>query len=141
MATSKGTLISKGGRAGMVMMGGHYAYIAAEAGAEGNKLVFARAYDGADGEVKEEMRELASLPKELEEVSLSFTMTKGESGPVFRMFYSADGTRQISVETDFTPSDHTWVGAKIGLFATTDRAQGQAGYGEFAYIHVTALEE
>lgn len=125
----------------MVMMGGHYAYIAAEAGAQGKKLVFARAYDGPDGEVREEMRELTSLPQELEKISVSFTMTKGESGPVFRMYYSVDGTQEISVDTDFMPSDHTWVGAKIGLFATTDRAQGQAGYGDFAYIHVTALEE
>lgn len=66
-------------------------------------------------------------------------MEEGESGPKFYMDYSLDGEQFVNVETDFMPSDHTWVGAKIGLFANVLEESEKGGYGEFAYIHVETL--
>ena len=42
---------------------------------------------------------------------------------------------------EFTPSDHTWVGAKIGLFANIVGDKEAGGYGDFEYLHVEALED
>ena len=59
-----------------------------------------------------------------------------EHAPIFAMKYSLDGENYVDVPVDFMPSDHTWVGAKIGLFATV-LGQEKGGYGDFEYIHVT----
>jgi beta-xylosidase len=44
----------------------------------------------------------------------------------------------IDLGVDYTPSDHTWVGAKIGIFAlATDKASG--GYADFISVTVDEL--
>ena len=45
------------------------------------------------------------------------------------------------VRAEFTLSDHTWVGAKIGLFANVIGEKELGGYGDFEYLHVEALED
>ena len=49
------------------------------------------------------------------------------------------GDEEIAVPTDFMPSDHTWVGAKIGLFANIFAENSIGGHADFEYIHVTSL--
>ena len=128
--------LSNNHQAGMVMMGGQYAYLAVRV-KDGNKtLVFGRAYDGKEG-VYEDIRQLAELPEETTGVWFTFYMKETESGPRFSMAYGLEEGREIPVETDFMPSDHTWVGSKIGLFATNLGSDGQKGYADFEFIHVT----
>ncbi len=132
-------------QSGMVMMGGHYAYLAVRTErAEGTgrlkrQLVSGVSFDGARGR-EEEIVPLAELSERQESVQLIFALERaeGSDAPVFRMYYRTDGER-IPVETDFMPSDHTWVGAKIGLFAESLTAGPQSGSGDFAYIRVRAL--
>lgn len=141
-------------QAGMVMMGGHYAYLAVRIMDGVKTLVYAEAYDAEDGSVKEKMTVLSHLSPEVEKVIFSFTMEEGEKGPVFKMFYTLEEAEN-AVLTDFMPSDHTWVGAKIGLFANALEETGvqksdseghlvtgeKGGYADFEYIHVTSLAE
>lgn len=123
---------------GMVMLGGHYAYLAVR-NARGQKiLVLGRAYDGEAG-MLEKAERLEELPEAMEKLWISFAVKEGESGPVFEMFYSLDGETERKVKTDFTPSDHTWVGARIGLFANLLNKEIKGGYADFEYIQVTAL--
>lgn len=131
--------LKAGEQAGMIMMGGHYAYIAVKNIDGAKKLVFGRAYDAADGSMKEEIRELEDISGEKEQVFISFTMTEGAKGPVFGMFYSYDGENETAVDTDFMPSDHTWVGSKIGLFANASGKAADGGFADFEYIHVKAM--
>ena len=70
---------------------------------------------------------------------MPFAKEEGVNGPMFFMDYSLDGDNYINVETEFMPSDHTWVGAKIGLFANVLEENAKGGYADFAYIHVEAL--
>ena len=58
--------------------------------------------------------------------------------PVLRMFYSADGGTFSDSTCRFVPVDHTWVGAKIGIFALADRGSGN-GYADFESVRVTKL--
>lgn len=131
--------LEEGARAGMIMMGGHYAYIAVKAVNGSKKLVFGRAYDDENGIMKEEIRELEQIDNGMEKIFISFTMTEGVEGSEFKMFYSYDGIEEIPVDTDFMPSDHTWVGAKIGLFANTSCSGKENGHADFEYIHVKAI--
>ncbi|MGN0377120.1 MAG: glycoside hydrolase 43 family protein, partial [Suilimivivens sp.] len=130
----------EGEQAGMVMMGGHYAYIAVRVVNGNKKLVFGRAYDGDKGSVREEIKELAVLSDITEKIDISFAMTKGKEGSGFEMFYSVNDEETVKVDTDFMPSDHTWVGSKIGLFANSSKVNSKGGYADFEYIHVKALE-
>lgn len=135
-------------QAGMVMMGGHYAYLAVQNAGDGRKLVLGTSYDGADGR-KEDIKQLTDLQEGQEKVYLIFAMEKsvaenGEYVPVFKMYYSLAETAcagKVPVEVDFMPSDHTWVGAKIGLFASALGKEEKGGYGDFESIHVTAFPE
>lgn len=128
-------------QAGMIMMGGHYVYIGVRMAREIKRLVFGKSYDSEDG-MKEKAAQIMELPAKQEKVYLIFTMTQGDVGPVFKVYYSlTDGddiATRVEVKTDFMPSDHTWVGAKIGLFANIVAETEKDGYGDFAYIHVSA---
>lgn len=118
-------------QAGLVMMGGHYAYLAVRVENGEKKLVYARSVDGTNG-MEEEVKELSKLPDGTDAVWIQFSLTEGG----FAMAYSLDGEHDTQVQTDFFPSDHTWVGAKLGLFAELLAESGEGGYADFAYIHV-----
>lgn len=134
------------GQAGMVMMGGHYAYMAVRI-ADGKKtLVYVQSYDGEDG-MKEKTVVIRPLAEDAEKIYLSLAMKEGGQGTLFQMFYALDGEEEVNVPTDFMPSDHTWVGAKIGLFAnvcadgtgkTNTVGHKNSGYADFEYIHVSS---
>lgn len=123
---------------GLVMMGGFYAYLGVRV-VDGEKILVYTESMNKDGRMCEETERLEVLLKEQNEIYLQLRMEEGESGPKFYMDYSLDGEQFVNVETDFMPSDHTWVGAKIGLFANVLEESEKGGYGEFAYIHVETL--
>lgn len=138
--------LAEGAQAGMVMMGGHYAYLAVRIVNGSKTLVYGEAYDADEG-IKEKVTVIRTLAGDDEKIYLSFAMEEGSQGPAFRMFYGLEGEAEDDVPTDFMPSDHTWVGAKIGLFANVcaggkDRADGageeNGGYADFEYIRVAA---
>lgn len=134
------THLSENEQAGMVMMGGQYAYIALRV-IDGKKtIIFVEAYDEGN-KVRERITSLKVLAEDEEKIYITFIMEAGDEAPVFKMYYSMDGGELINVPTEFMPSDHTWVGAKIGLFANKLKEQGseEAGYADFEYIHVTAI--
>lgn len=129
------TGLSENQQAGMVMMGGQYAYLAVRVKDSRKTLVFGRAYDGKEG-VYEEIRQLTELSEGTAGVWFTFYMKETESGPRFSLTYALEKGKEIPVETDFMPSDHTWVGSKIGLFATDLGSDAQKGYADFGFIHV-----
>ena len=132
-------------QAGMVMMGGDYAYLGVRVTDGVKTLILSRSADKKGGAIKangqstekeETVTNLARLDSKQEKVWLVFEIKEAEGIPAFVMKYSLDGETYVEVPVDFMPSDHTWVGAKIGLFATV-LGQGNNGYGDFEYIHVT----
>jgi len=134
-------------QAGMVMMGGDYAYLGVRMTGGVKSLILSQSADKKDGAIKangqstekeETITTLAALAREQEKVWLVFEIREMEQTTVFLMKYSLDGENYVDVPVDFMPSDHTWVGAKIGLFATVLGAE-VGGYADFEYIHVEAL--
>ena len=125
-------------QAGMVMMGGFYGYLSVRI-TEGKKcLVYGESME-REGKMCEDFKVLEELPDSQKCVYFQFRMEEGEGGPKFFMDYSIDGEEFKNVATDFMPSDHTWVGAKIGLFASVLEEKAKGGYADFKYIKVTAL--
>ena len=140
--------LSENAQAGMVMMGGHYAYIAVKIIDSNKALVYSEAYDAEDG-VKEKNSIIRKLAEDTEKISISFTMEEGSESPLFKMYYALEGEEEVNVPTDFVPSDHTWVGAKIGLFANVcvggagnadETGHDNGGYADFEYIRVSPIE-
>ena len=138
-------------QAGMVMMGGDYAYLGVRVIDGVKTLLLSESSDKKDGEIRangqstekeETIRVLSALPAAQESVYFVFEINEQEEQPVFTMKYSLDAEEYVDVPVGFMPSDHTWVGAKIGLFATVSTAKAEnkktenIGYGDFEYIRV-----
>ena len=134
-------------QAGMVMMGGDYAYLGVRVIDGKKKLIVSESADKKDGAIRangqstdkeEKVAILEELSESQEKVWLFFVIEEASPKPVFGMKYSLDGENYHEVPIQFQPSDHTWVGAKIGLFANVLSETEKNGYGDFEYIHVTA---
>ena len=134
-------------QAGMVMMGGDYAYLGVRVINGVKTLLLSESSDKKDGAIRangqstekeENSTILAEVPAEQEKVYFVFEISEQEGNPVFVMKYSLDGKMYNMVPVNFMPSDHTWVGAKIGLFATVCSRKEGTGYGDFEYIKVEA---
>ncbi len=130
------TLVEIGGlqektQAGMVMMGGHYAYVAVRMKDGVKKMVYAQSFDGEKG-MEEETTYLCDVDASAEKVWIRERLDRNG----FFMEYSLDGKNFEKVSMTFMPTDHTWVGAKIGLFANAVSDRELDGYADFEYIHV-----
>lgn len=136
-------------QAGMVMMGGDYAYLGVRVVDGVKSLILSQSADKKDGAIKangqstekeETVTILSVLNEAQQKVWLKFEIKQKNGMPAFAMKYSIDGANYVDVAVDFMPSDHTWVGAKIGLFANVLGQEEKGGYGDFEYIHVTACD-
>lgn len=128
--------LKRGDQAGMVMLGGQYAAFAVRPIEKKNTLVYVESM-GEEPERTEKATFLCQLLREQENIWYRMAITKHEGGPRFTMKYSLDGEHYVDINTAFMPSDHTWVGAKIGLFALAKAGESGCGYADISYIHVS----
>jgi beta-xylosidase len=117
-----------GERAGLVMMGLDYAYLALTRTAEGVELVQGRAANAHQGSAESTVRVAAGSP-------LYLRVTMGE-GAVCRFSYSRDGVRYEQVGEPFQAREGRWIGAKAGLFATRPNASATGGYADFDFFRI-----
>ncbi len=146
--------LKPGNKAGAAMMGGQYVSLCAERDAGGLSIVLSESEGGdADKTEKVLFRErIASSENEIPEKLTFRLIYERESGdksdlffanvdaekPVLRMLWSADGEHFCDSTCRFVPVDHTWVGAKIGIFALSDQG-AETGYADFLSVRVTEL--
>lgn len=126
-----------GEQAGVGLMGGQYAYAALRRQADGLSLVYVTSAGADHAETIHD--EIIGLP----DVPVTFRMTllpTGDAEAVFAMEYAVDGVfRRIGLP--FTPARHTWVGARLMLFAMPlDGAEDPGGHADFGPFAVEALE-
>ena len=63
-----------------------------------------------------------------------YLRVKVSEGAVCQFSFSADGKTFTPVGESFTAREGRWVGAKIGLFASTTAGAGKNGYADFAWF-------
>jgi beta-xylosidase len=120
--------LAAGQKAGLVIMGASYSYLAVERTFAGDRLVNVTCRDAAkDG-------------KEIEEVSVGcasdslLLRVKVRAGAICQFSYSTDGKEFVTVGESFTASGGRWMGAKVGLFSLAKDGAGQRGYADFDWF-------
>ena len=124
--------LAVGERAGVAMVGGQYACMALERRDDGLHLC----YILSEGK---EHREIIAQdqPYNGEAITLRMTLTPVDSHSASTVFsFSADGGEFAAFGEPYMPARHTWVGARLALFAM-GRGEGHADFGPFT---VTPLE-
>jgi len=126
--------LKAGERAGLAMIGGQYAYLALERSEAGMRLVNVL----SEGKAHEEVV-AAEATLQTEHITMRLTLTPVDTHSANARFaYSADGEVFTDIGMPYSPARHTWVGARLGLFAMGQGDGGYAAYGPFA---VKPLEE
>lgn len=131
------TALPLGAKAGTVMLGGQYVYLALKREEDGLYLEYVRS-TGNDAGQSEEVLQRQKFEGDERKVR-------------FVQKFFGDGSSTMKIEGGdwmpvYRPAKATWTGAKIGLFAIADAVMKpeeyrQNGYVDVDYVHVTANPE
>lgn len=125
-----------GEQAGLTLIGGQYAYLALRREADGVLLTYAESHD-EDGRKVEQS--LCSQPVS-ERGFLRLTLKNtGYAAAEGTFSFSEDGESWQTFGQSFSPSRHTWVGARVGLFCMPLLGQAGGGHATFGAFQVKPL--
>ena len=129
--------LKPGEQAGVGLVGGQYAYAALRRTADGLSLVY------VVSEGKEHTEQVTDEIVGLPEAPVTFRMMllpTGYDQAVMTLEYAVDGVfRQVG--QPFAPARHTWVGARVALFAMPlDGGADKGGYADFGAVTVEPVE-
>lgn len=119
-----------GEKAGLIVFGMDYSYLAVERTASGFRLR------------KSSCKNAITEGKEILESETNVTghtvllRVKVTSGAVCQFGFSADGKSFITTGESFTAREGRWVGAKAGLFALAPGGANPSGYADFDWFRV-----
>ncbi len=151
--------LKDGDRAGVCMTGGQYITAYVERTGGEFELKIAKSL-GGDSDKKEEVLSsfaLKEVIKEPKDISIRMRFGYDEEVSGVDLYYQDvndpysgknphlsmglilpdGGSKDLSV--NFEPLDHTWVGAKIGIFALSKNAAKDPGFADFHYVTVKEL--
>ena len=128
-------------QAGMVMMGGQYAYIAVRKDKLGVSLVYVVS-ENQGTEVIEKVYHRQSLDMDADQVTFKIILDREAQGNVSVTTAWAIGTGPFQLTGHkFRPKGHHWVGGKLGIFTLALDQHEDQGYGDFEYFKVDPLGE
>ncbi|WZL89593.1 glycoside hydrolase 43 family protein [Salinimicrobium sp. 3283s] len=115
-------------KAGLIVMGRSYAYVALESRKDGIYVVYAEAEKADEGnlEQKEQLKKLSA--------KTAFLRVEVDKKAQCTFSYSEDGKKYIEIDEDFSAREGKWVGAKIGIFATKKQKTNDSGYADFDWF-------
>ena len=121
-----------GEQAGFGLIGGQYAYIALRRTTAGMRLVFVQ----SDGEAHQE-RVCEEIDAPAEQLALRMVLQPtGDDTARAAFAYQHQGDWRRFGEP-FSPARHTWVGARMALFAMSLDGENHGGAGKFGSFRVT----
>jgi beta-xylosidase len=120
--------LAVGERAGLVMMGMDYSYLAILKTGEGFRLVRVICNDAQNG-----TSETESGSTRLTGGTAFLRVTVSE-GAACRFSYSFDGRRFVDLGETFKAREGRWIGAKVGLFSLATNDALGSGYAEFDWF-------
>ena len=129
------------------MIGGEYSALAFRKEADGLKLVY---FESETIQEKAQIKDTNTNDRKVENILYSTIIDNTSTVATLRIQFTADNVCQmyykLADETDFTkipfssiPKDHTWVGAKTGIFSTALESFNNQGFADFTEVVVTAL--
>lgn len=121
----------KGERTGLVVMGEDYANIAIESTADGNFITLNTCKRARTGGVEKSVR-IAKA-----ESNNYFFKVEVREGGNCQFYYSKNGTDYTKAGETFVAKPGRWIGAKVGLFATTKEVINDSGYGDYDWFRIT----
>ncbi|SEO06953.1 Beta-xylosidase [Mucilaginibacter gossypiicola] len=121
----------QGKRAGLLMMGNDYSYIAISKDERGYKLNTVVCKNAADGTVEEITDEKRI---NINEVYLRIRVSAPDAKCVFS--YSEDGINYKAIGEEFFAKPDKWIGAKVGLFCISTADVRMGGYADFDWFRV-----
>lgn len=128
--------LKPGEQAGVALVGGQYAYLAVRRTENAFKLVYVLSEGAAHRETV-----AAELPLATPCVTLRMTLTPTAYDAAQTVFvFSGDGQTFQTVGTPFAPARHTWVGARLALFAMPLAGGAADGWADFGPFAVKVLE-
>jgi len=119
-----------GDKVGLVVMGQDYAYISVEKTKEGigiNRYTCLNA--------PQKMAEI-QIPGEKMETAGIYLQVQVSKGAVCRFAFSADGKKFKTLGEDFIAKPGKWIGAKVGLFAVSNKKTNDSGYADIDWFRV-----
>lgn len=119
-------------KAGLIITGNDYAYLAISQDDKGYKISQVRCKNAEKGTAEEVVAE-----KRIG-TNTAYLRVK-VSGPdaKCRFSYSEDGQRFTPIGEEFTALPDKWIGAKVGLFATSASNARRGSYADFDWFRVT----
>jgi beta-xylosidase len=128
--TTKFTFYPKedGDRAGLIMMGEDYAYLACESN-EGKKYITFNICSNARTEGKE--NQIDKIEIQGNDVYFRIEV---KAGAICQFSFSTDGTNFQQLDAKFSARAGRWIGAKVGIFALKTKTTNDSGYAHFDWF-------
>ncbi|MEX2371642.1 MAG: glycoside hydrolase 43 family protein [Bacteroidales bacterium] len=120
----------EGERTGLIVMGTDYSYIAIEKDTSGtwiSKMVCMNSPDGNEEQLEERKRAVAN------QVYFRVEVNKGA---ICRFLYSYDGKEFRPLGEKFRATPGRWIGAKVGLFASSTLKTNDTGYADYDWFRI-----
>lgn len=127
--------LRSGEKAGCLIIGGQYASLAVLREQEEDYLLYIESYDQGK-EKAERLVKLMPLPKGQEKIRFQLRLVKENEEMVIRLAYAKVDEEFNDCGHTFIPTDHTWVGSKVGLYSIAQHKDEICGYADFDYIRV-----
>jgi beta-xylosidase len=119
----------EGDRAGLVVMGEDYCYLAVEYWGEKRYITFNSCANARkEQEVQSEKQEITT--------PVIYMKVDVKSGGMCQFSYSEDGTKFKSIGKAFKARAGMWIGAKVGIFALKKTLTNDSGYANFDWFRV-----
>ncbi len=124
------TPLSRGDKAGLIILGTSYAYLALSEKSDGTYLAFVSCQNADSGNREDE---------KIIERAMSRTVYFRVSvapGAACEFSYSFDGMNFTVIPDDFVAQPGKWVGASVGIFCTGKEKADDSGYADFDWFRV-----
>ena len=139
--------LQDGSQAGILMIGGEYSALAFRKSENGLTLEY---FESETKKEKAQIKDTNTNDRKLETVLYSVKINPAITTAVFRIIFKTDKVchmyYKLEDDTEFTkvpftstPKDHTWVGAKIGMFSTSLEPSKNHSFADFTNVIVTML--
>jgi len=136
MVTTKVKLNAQkeGERAGLIIFGQDYAYIAIEKRASTYEIIYSVCRNASDRATKEKVLDVTTSAS-----GDVYFRVKVAKSAVCEFSYSIDGETFITLDEKLVAKEGRWVGAKVGLFCTGKKWTNDPGYAEVDWFRIEKL--